>query len=249
MKKQEVRYNQSVQTLLFVMPNDAEMTIAAVAAVEAYVISLVAQRVRVRVAIVISGFFIFQYVVFPPQWLIFNNVGKAVEVMGRFDLAVGFDIDDAREISKNVEQSAATCFALKLGIPGVKELPRRIVKAPEIEYNVGIVDTKYVDCSKLHEMVSRDNSLKVKRVKGIEALSCEVVIGEPSVYTYLATMMGRAVIEIIPKSHGHFLDKWSSSRWYKYEVDTENVNEEEVIRLTLFRSFERIKGLEVRTKL
>jgi len=256
--------NPQFQRLLFVMPDDEETYIAAMAAVSAYVGKLNAAGVRTEVSLVghetwLSGLLV------PPAFRMFETVDAAG---GGYDLAVELTQERAAQLANATSQSCATGFGTLLGFEGVSELVR-INSLPEPQYDIGVVWwNNGGTCAKFSEALSRmDGNIKMRAVAeaslelkprsdGIStlceairregeykvALDCSLLIGMRSPLTYLAACAGRAVIELYPvdEYEKSFFAKWSSNNYWMMLLDNRQAIEQNYG--TLWRSFERIWG-------
>src|ERR1039458_4482803 len=124
------------QRLLFVMPDDEETFIAAMAAVSAYVGKLNMSGVRTEVHLVSRETWLSELLV-PPAFRLHENVGDA---MGTdiYDLAVELTQERAQHLANATSQSCATGFGYLLGFEGIGELVR-INGLPEPEHDIGVL--------------------------------------------------------------------------------------------------------------
>ena len=146
------------QRLLFVMPDDDETYIAAMAAVSAYVGKLNTAGIRTEVSLVgpetwLSGLLV------PPAFRMYGTVDAAG---GGYDLAVELTQERAAQLANATSQSCATGFGYLLGFEGVSELVR-INSLPEPQYDIGVLwwgDT----ADKFYESIRRldDNGMFLK---------------------------------------------------------------------------------------
>ena len=246
------------QKLLFVMPDDEETYIAAVAALSAYTAKLYSANMRLDVNLVGRRTWLSDLLV-PPAFRMHDSVESAG--VG-YDLAVELTQERAAQLANATSQSCATGFGTLLGFEGVNELAR-MRPLPEPEHDIGVLwwgktADKFCDAAK-----RMDPDLNLKRIMPIiwkprsagismaalklvyedscqDALNCRLLVGMRSPLTYFAACAGRAVIELYPvdEYEKSFFAKWSAQRYWCMLLESRNAIDANYP--TLWRSFERI---------
>jgi hypothetical protein len=245
---------QLFQRLLFVMPDDEETYIAAMAAVFAYVGKLNMSGIRTDVHLAGRETWLSDLLV-PPGFCMHESVADA---MGNdtYDLAVELTQERAVQLANATSQSCATGFGYLLGLAGIGELVR-INGLSEPQYDIGVVWWGET-AQKFYNSLSRvDYDAKICMLPSVRAwagqrslgdsdyaavLDCALLVGMRSPLTYLAACAGRAVIELYPTDEYEksFFAKWSSNNYWMMLLENRQAIEQNYG--TLWRSFERIWG-------
>lgn len=256
------------QKLLFVMPEQEETFIAAMAAVSAYVVKLAAANIRLDINIVARQTWLSDLLV-PPAYKMHASVAEAGT---GYDLAVELTQERAEQLANATSRSCASGFGTLLGFESVGELVR-LQGVGEPRYDIGIIwwgegSTKF--CEALQRMCE-DATAKLimpvvlkPRNAGFatdicnwdqtvlqrtqweysveDALSCDLLVGMRSTLTYLAACAGRALIELYPvdEFEKSFYAKWSSHQYWMMLLERREAIETDRNYATLWKNFQTI---------
>jgi hypothetical protein len=235
-----------LQRLLFILPKDEEILVAAIVSIKSYVAKLAMAKVTSEVVLVGEETWLTDILV-PPMYMIVSSVEEALNLIPGYDLAVDLGEKKSREVSNKTNRSAASGYGVILGFEIVNELPR-LPFIPEPVKEVAIIGMGWASTAiKLFESANRKGiptTILVpsgeKEAFYKELLKYKMIIGNRSIWTYLAAAAIRPVIEVysLEENEKNFLAKWSSGKYYMFAVDDMSYVEKNFA--LLWRSFERV---------
>lgn len=235
------------QKLLFLMPKDGEMFLAAWAAIVAYSKKLSGQRIRVEAHLVAEETDLSDLII-PPTVRMFKSVA---EVDSDYDLVMDFSSDeDIKNLTIATSRSAATGYGILLGFEYVDELikvPNLVVEPTKdvciINWGTGGAERLYNSITHRYpELVVEVLDIPVDIYSSFKTIAnYKAIIGERSILTYLACCLNRSVFELYSfEEHSKaFLAKWSSGKYYMMAVENKTAIDENLSYI--WRQFERIK--------
>lgn len=210
-------------SILFGMPEDPEIFLAALSTIQDYVTQLKKQYKEGRKE---GGWFVAAHVVkeleflkccFPPE-VVF--VDEYLPIRGEWDYVFKFDVETAYSLSLPTEQHVTTSFGIMLGADP-KELPDMsgLVYVPDWTKGATVLLLNFEGRDELAELISTHRP-ELGIAKSMSAspayiFDYAVVVGPRSFETYVASAMGKTVLELYPDDrHQKWLSKWSG----KYQM-------------------------------
>jgi len=243
---------------LYVMPNDLESFLAALAAIQDYYAQLWKRHANVQVNVIMNDAFGFLLPAFKMGdnvldviWLKERALGSIVHL--DMDHVVDFDVDRARFLAKKSEKSLVQTFGIMLGSDPQRSLPvLNALPLPETP-QFDVIILPFLDAEKFYSFLQNNHPELTVHYAKTEfrehklAHSAKMMVGVKSGMTYLAAAFGTGVVEIYPPSSEprHWLSKWSHPMYQMIYVEPEQANAELVYRawVNLWRrvqSFHRI---------
>ena len=230
------------QKLLFVLPDEDELLLAAIAAIESYMAKLIAEKARPIVTLVCKESWLTDIVV-PPAYKIVSSLEEATD---NYDMVVELTREKAQALANATGRSAASGFGVILGFESVNELPR-LFQVKDPEYDLGILSWEGESFSKFCRSANRAfPEVKIQIIPTFEhsidvhkkVFNSAMVVGYRSINTYLAACAKRALLELYPLTEEKsFFAKWSLGKYWQLVLETPESIEDNY--QLLWRSFER----------
>lgn len=249
--------------VLFRMPKDPELFIAAYAAISAYERKVKAMPVAINITLITEDNWLTQLLVHPSIFIA-ESIEETLDI--KYDLVVDMSEERVKSLAREGRTAASICGTF-VGLEHVNETQINLSKLSK-EYSEGTVAVISwgENSSKLITWLRYQFGINVrcldeKEFYGVEeinsfaALKCNLVIGRRSVATYLAAIAGKVVIELysLEQYDRDFLAKWSSPKYQalyaKRDSDLDNGSEAmwNVVKQTIERTIKQyniVKPLE-----
>ena len=238
------------ETMCVAMPQDPELFIAALVVMDKYIAQLKTKNVEVT-ARLMDVRPDMQFLLQDREW-IFSVEELDDLYMYADDFKFIFDEKIAYRISEKTKKHAVEAFSIMLGVdardsifPDIKEEYR--LHTPS--YDILCISSPHADYSDLKSYVAKtpiqeslfvinqgDNSIE-DMFKYM--MDFKTIIGDRSVYTYLACALGKTVIENYRyTTHPNWLTKWGHEHYFRvFDVDPEGM----LNQATLIECLERNK--------
>ncbi len=206
------------EIIQFVMPNDAETFIAALAVVEAYEYQClnekgVTQSYEIHLENVPKG----REFLVKPQFKLGYYTGKK-------DLEFVFDSVRAKTVATATKKHVTEAFAIMLGIKPESLFPstltlcesqKKVVVLNEVPdltelLSINLFEYEILNITPAEDMFEHQVNL---------IRSAEIVIGKRSALTYVACAMHKKVIEWSEDPYTQWLSKWENPNYRPFEVN------------------------------
>lgn len=243
---------------LYILPDDLESALAALAAVQDYYQWLVNEEHRrwVNVHVSIRCLRVFEFLL--PAFMYGDNVlsvhyieSDEEQAKTSFDYVVKFDADVAFKMAEQTEKHMAQMFGIFIGSDPQKMIPDLSALKKNRTPEVDVAILPFPDAFRFHEFLENNHpELNVKTVLDdfsplLESVyNAKMVVGLRSGLTYLAAGLGKAVIEIYsPDVNRNWLSKWSHPLYQMIYAQPEQVQAELVYRAweVLWRRLQSIR--------
>jgi hypothetical protein len=229
------------EKVLFVMPTDEELFIAALSVIQNYQAEM-RKRELVQIYYINSENIQLNFLldVIDEHYKVASD-----ELVNhrRFDLVFKFDAQTAYNVSISTEKHATTSFGIQLGVEPSSLANLSVLPWPEVTHDVLL-------CSNLPEKLREDiRELLMVKVTGTTIMTydgkmppatrvldcvgrCKVIVGVRSLETYVAACCeNKGVVEIYPKGvHRRWLSKWTCPRYQMIAGTPEAVTAELVFK-------------------